>query len=497
MSKRLFTKSVGNIDDELLMRYDRIDKKLSQKRTLKPMILKITAFAACFCVIAGAMLAAIYSGNDTPQIQSTDVSDALSVGSASDTSDEPKPPIQNGGNYVIGEDDSVFIDNYDKIINDPTQSGSSNEPAYFWDMAYTNGMLIVASVEDFMPDTYCYPGNYDSKWGYRVLKLRVKEVIVGENVPDELYYLLHGAREPDLREYEDIIFAFRQAGVGETAIVNRDKKRVEAFENLVFDHTMEGSVIAYNGGKCDISLFDKKGFEGEKNHFLKYYMQGEIQNEYDCPVKQNNSLEETVEALRAYASNNASPYSNHRFVHETDFNAEGSKEIFEYVKPFENGYFAQREFSVDSTRFVRIINGFFTNESFYLTTSPYEQNEDSGVRFTEEDIKNAPDIGRFIANLDYDSLKPPHTENADELELGSRCVMGKYVKHNGKVYAIIRIYWTLLCDDWSYVEDDTYYVVNADGSGTVLERDELCGLIGNDGIICSFPYNERSEVIYE
>ena len=75
--------------------------------------------------------------------------------------------------------------------------------------------------------------------------------------------------------------------------------------------------------------------------------------------------------------------------------------------------------------------------------------------------------------------------------------MGKYVKHNGKVYAIIRIYWTLLCDDWSYVEDDTYYVVNADGSGTVLERDELCGLIGNDGIICSFPYNERSDVIYE
>ena len=259
---------------------------------------------------------------------------------------------------------------------------------------------------------------------------------------------------------------------------------------------MEGSVIAYNGGKCDISLFDKKGFEGEKNHFLKYYMQGEIQNEYDCPVKQNNSLEETVEALRAYASNNASPYSNHRFVHETDFNAEGSKEIFEYVKPFENGYFAQREFSVDSTRFVRIINGFFTNESFYLTTSPYEQNEDSGVRFTEEDIKNAPDIGRFIANLDYDSLKPPHTENADELELGSRRVSGKYVKNGDAVYGVVRIYWTLWCNDDEYVEDDAYYVVNPDSSATLYERDELKALIGDDGIIRKFNYNEPIPVLY-
>ena len=46
MSKRFFIKSVGNIDDELLERFNEIDNRLSQKRSYKPLILKISAI--CF-----------------------------------------------------------------------------------------------------------------------------------------------------------------------------------------------------------------------------------------------------------------------------------------------------------------------------------------------------------------------------------------------------------------------------------------------------------------
>ena len=492
MSKKLFVKSVGLIDDELLERYDEIDAKLSQKRTHKPLILKITAIAACFCIIIGSVFAATYT--ESPEIPSENVSDPSAPHASSlDVSDRPI----SGGNYVVGEDNTVFIDNYDKIIKDPSYGSSSNEPMWAYEQ-YHNGILVVASVESFMPDTYVYPGDYTSKWGFRVLKLTIKEVIVGENVPNELYYLLHGSRDPDLLEYENIIFSFRQAGVGEMLLVNRDKKRVEAFENLVFDYIMQGSVIAYTDGKCDISLFDKKGFESEKI-FLEGCMQGNIEQEYDCPIKQKNSLGETIEALKKYVDYTSNTYGRlyQRFALRSDFTVNGTDEVFEYVKPFENGYFAQREFSVDSTSYVRIINGFFTNEKIFVSTLESEGIIDSGVRFTDEDIKKAPDIGRFMTNFDFDSLVPSHTENAESLELGSRYVLGKYVKNGDTVYAVVRIYWTLWCNDGEYVEDDAYYIVNPDGTATLYERDDLKSFIGNDGIIMMFNYNEPIPVCYE
>ena len=71
MSKRFFIKSVGNIDDELLERFNEIDNRLSQKRSYKPLILKISAIAACFCVIIGSVLGAMYfTGDETPGDQS-------------------------------------------------------------------------------------------------------------------------------------------------------------------------------------------------------------------------------------------------------------------------------------------------------------------------------------------------------------------------------------------------------------------------------------------
>ncbi len=498
MSKKLFIKSVGQIDDELLERFNEIDNRLSQKQSYKPLILKITAIAACFCVIIGSVLAAIYS--ESPEIPS--VSDSKISTPNTSTPDTSAPDvsddtISSGDNYVVGEDNSVFIDNYDKVINEPSSSGpSANKPDSLYSL-YPNGMIVVAKVESFMPDTYVYPGDLTSKWGYRVLKLTVKEVIVGENVPNELYYLLHGSRDPDLREYDDIIFAFRQAGVGKMVLINREKKRVEAFENLVFDHIMQGSVIAYTDGKCDTSLFDKKGFVGDK-YFLEHSMQGDIENEYDCPIKQKNSLEVTIEKLKEFVNLLSDTYDNQqqRFTLKSDFTVDGADEAFEYVEPFENGYFAQHEFSVDSTSFVRIINGFFTNEKIFVSTLESEGVVDSGVRFSNDDIKNAPDIGRFMKNFNFDSLIPSHTENASSLELGSRRVSGKYVKNGDAVYGVVRIYWTLWCNDDEYVEDDAYYVVNPDGSATLYERDELKALIGDDGIIRKFNYNEPTPVFY-
>ncbi len=557
MSKRIFIKAVGNIDDELLERYDEIDQKLAIKRTHKPIILKITVVAACLCIVLSVAFAANYNDTDVPSVPDNDKSVASGIGNtasdneksdngensgnsanaesstddnsetisipdASDSSDMsddpdnsddpdepdkpdvpyiPNPPVSGDAGYFVGEDDSVFMGNYDNIVKEPTVSDAPQITANAYEF-YPQGMMVVAAVESVLPDTYCYVGDYSSKWGYRVLKLKVKEVIVGENVPEELYYIMYGRKDPDLREYDDIIFAFRQTGVGEFLLVNRDKQRVEAFENLVKDYLPDGAgVIAYTDGKCDTSLWEKRGFDD--TYFLNNCIQGEIRDEYDCPVKLNNTLEETVAAIRAYVDLTSKEYDGasyryQRFLRKQDFDFEGADEVFEYIKPFENGYFAQREYAIDCTKFVRIINGFFTNESIYVSAHWSDKGiMDTGVRFTSDDIENAVDIGCFLSNFDFDTISPSHTDNVTELTLGSRRVTGKYVKHNGVVYGVVKIKWIMLYDNWSYVQDDAYYVVNADGTGDLLERDELQELIGADGIIEDFEYNEFIDILWE
>jgi hypothetical protein len=42
-----------------------------------------------------------------------------------------------------------------------------------------------------------------------------------------------------------------------------------------------------------------------------------------------------------------------------------------------------------------------------------------------------------------------------------------------------------------YVMDDCYYLYDQEGVGSVVERDGLKGLIGDDLIIARFNYNEH------
>ncbi|MBQ7397419.1 MAG: hypothetical protein IJW09_01175 [Clostridia bacterium] len=116
-----------------------------------------------------------------------------------------------------------------------------------------------------------------------------------------------------------------------------------------------------------------------------------------------------------------------------------------------------------------------------------------GERFTQEDLASIQDLGAFVSSLDLNALDPPHTQGYEQMEIATRYLKAKYVKHNGTVYGVVRIVWTLKQpgESWRdilYYDDDLYYLIMPDGTCRTVEAEELKEYIGDDSIVNKINY---------
>ncbi len=532
-----FLKAVGEIDDDLLDRYESIEKNLVPKKR-RSSFLKIAVIAACFCIIFGSLFAVLYFGGE-PEFpnHSGIASDIESKPSKTESASGDESERQqsefadNSSNAVSDNESSNGETSNSETSNGETSDGEtstpedppvgldvihSNEPLWLNPSVASGGqggggqleappypktlfmrsMTAVGRVKEISPDTYARIGASPAELRYRVAVMEITESVYGKNLPDAIYLMIPSYLDVEaLLKYDEIIFAFSQKGFENYVLANETKKRAEAFPMMfqTISSYSEFCFIPFTDGVFDISLWREKGF---KNHFYtEKYMYEFFTDESQFQIQIGDTIEQAKTAiLDTYADFYHLPLD--RVLYSEIFNYDEAKSVLEYCKPFENGVFAQEAYVQNGSAifFERYIYGFATNEMIRISETVGDVTY-YGEAFTEDEIEKLPNIADFFDNYDISSFSPEHTEITAKHTVGEPKISGNYIKYNGTVYSVARVAWKIVDDRNWYCNDDTYFLISEDGSARVIDREELRALTGDDEFITSFEYNEFKEEI--
>ncbi len=451
--------------------------KLSKKSTTRAWA-RALSLAACFALILGAVMVA-------PLLKG----------------DEPIPPAVStmvSGNKITGVQE-LMLGEYES--DDPGES----EPISPGFGALT---VVEAEVVEVLPDAYYHYFYGSSRVSVHVAKLRVIDAIRGEGLPSEIYlrYVHYGT---DIFEgYERFMFSLSQIGAENFLLVNQTQGRVDYFPNMYEVPSGDlgyGFVIAFNDDKVDASFWERANYLSTKygdTGWFDLYLRDP--DRYYYPVGYGSTIAEAKERILASAANAEYALNGDYVTAEDIFISDEQKELHSYLQPGENDTFSYsvtiRDDRVIAT-YTRLINGFATNEKIVLNSYEGENGNIKryGESFSPDDLANVPDIGEAMAGLVLSELHPPHTELKDGMELRYSRAQGFYRKVDGKVYGIIRIQWRYYVDAKresdkfyfsGYVMDDCYYLYDSEGNGSIVEREELREIIGNDySVLFRFEYN--------
>ena len=507
----VFLKAVGQIDEELLERYDNIEKSLVPKRK-RTRVLRIAALAACLCLIFASVFAVLelasgdtlptYSGVPT---ESGDIPTQSGIsgesGEASQTvhpesSVPPDDPPAELGAIYSGE--PLWL-NPSTAGTAQGGNGTAEEmppPCYLFEM----GMSAIGRVTEVSPDLYTRIGAQASERRYRVALVEVSEAVYGKNIPEKLYIMIPSNLDVDaLLNYEEILFVFRQKGFENYILANETKKRAEAFPMMceTVSRYSEFCFAPFTDGVLDISLWREKGWNHNfygLNGFEEKYMLEFFEDSSQYLLQIGCTLEQAKEKIKNQISDMRYPPFDSVLTLDVFVNNE-AKAVLEYCTPFKNGIFAQDAVVHNSSAifFERYIYGFPTNEVIRIRQSD-ENATYYGERFTEEEIERLPNIADFFEKTDIYSLSPMHTDIGDKHTVSKPMLSGNYVKLGGKIYSIARIAWKIVDDRNWYCLDDSYFLISEDGSATLIEREDLRAIVG-DEFVTSFKYNVFQEEV--
>ena len=477
MSKRLFIKSVGNIDDELLIRYDEIENHLAQKPRRKRLIVRISAIAACFCLIIGSVLGAMYfTGDETPGDQS-DSTEYDQFGRL--IYDQPvwlSPLTKNSGGSIGG------------VSGEP-------QPPY---VLFDRGMSAIGRVKSVLPDTYARAGASSVEWRYRIIVVEVFESVYGKDLPNEMLIMIPSYLDASaLLNYERVLFAFRQKGFENYVLINETKKRAEAFSMMFETPGFDNFCFApFTNGIFDISLWQCKGW---KNHFYKEeYMLDFFSNRDQFPIMRGDTLEQAKENVR-YLISQSYRKPLDRVLTSDVFSFPEAQEVIAHCKPFENGLYSQGAFVNNGSTvfFERFLYGFSTNEMIRISETDNNVTY-YGEKFTDNELATLPNIATFFENTDISSMSPAHTDIPIGATVSDPMLSGKYIKKSGQVYCVARVAWRITPEHKEfYYLDDSYFLIAEDGKHKLIDREELRTLTGDDEFITVFEYGNPIYPIVE
>lgn len=319
-------------------------------------------------------------------------------------------------------------------------------------------MSVEAKVLEVLPDIYVDLGGYGTSTRYRVLHMQILDTLGGENMPDEIYYLLPVQYNADLTVYSSLILTLQQLEVENCVLVNETQQRAEAFSILftgAYD-AEKGSVLPFLDGKLDTELWEKPGWNKDNNgkvYDIRYLLSDKAAM---YPGKPYRNLRETKKTIRQqfyeeYEAGRKSGNIPNRGnltgkvrSYDEIRSAEG-KELLAYVQPFENGVFMPKV-DVVSWGFTRYINGFETNEIHYILRE--DQSAHSKNRFTEEDLQQLPDVTAIIEELN--KRKNAHRIDQESGKELIYCgISGRYQKTTQGIYCILTRRWAIPLEEES------------------------------------------------
>ena len=438
--------------DELLDVLEYIDPVLVEEADRNPRApwLRWTAAAACLALVVGLCALFLPRGEQEPMRTPLPMIDLV---------DHTVSPEKLTGVQVLGT--PGFNTNTDI---------SYGPPAF----QFMTNLVVEAKVERVLPDEYWDPMENGT---YHIIQMETVEGLLGKDLPKVFYFRLSAWMSAELDRFDTLILSMSQVGIENYLLYNKTTQTGEAF-SLVFEAFDDrrphyGSVIAFNDGVVDMSLWELEGWKVSASELKE--MKGRTLENIKAKVPKNTE--------RIWESANLYVRTQDSFPQST---------AYEYVEPFENGTFAHiYDSRLTTVRYCRLINGFMTTEQILVTEDAvvYE-----GEAFAQEDLIALPDIGGVMATLDLDTLTPPHMAYYEQMDVRLRRsgATGKYIKVDGNVYGIVKVTWQFL-DNGVYdatrsYYDALYYLVSADGSYRIVEREELKQLVGEDPLILDPEY---------
>lgn len=358
---------------------------------------------------------------------------------------------------------------------------------------FIRSISVEARVLEVLPDLYLIPGESTGGDGFHILKLEVLDVIVGDNVPKEVFYRISENLDPDLTEYDSLILNMKQVGLENYLMINYTQQREENF-TLLFgqgDYAPEfGAFLAFKDGKLDPGLWEKEGWNYQ--NWGPNLVSGDTTAHTDCigyPGKLGRDIAQTKQAIldqQEYMKNKMPPVWTSVITRDY-FDFSGAQEVFDYVDSLENGVFKQSYYASvhngASLWFTRMINGFSTNERASVGISMKDgEITQSGcfydVHFTETDMKNLPDLSSVIRNME---AYIPEKYQGDRFSEHFCGVSGRYDKQeDGTIIGTVTIDWGN--SDYAeskgpsdifvlYIAEKTVITVTQDGVITTQQQD--------------------------
>ena len=488
MKENEFLDGVSNMESDIVERFVRMDNKLQKKATkskTKTIWLRLGVIAACLLLIVSAIIVAPMLREDDPIVNPPN-------------NDIPNISTITSGNNITGKQELMYGD-----------SSSENEgEADMIAPGFEIRTVIEAEVIEVLPDTYYYASSYYTP--FHVARLRVIDQIRGEGLPDEIFLCYPHYDTTIFDGYERFIISLDQVGAENYVLVNRTQGRVDYFSNM-FEVRLTrdvgyGSVIAFNDGEVDESFWEKADYLVTKVSVGRdvFNTMLETPGLYDYPASRTSTIAEVKSNIVELANKEDNwrvSDGGYDFITLDDvFISDAANEIRSYVEPSETNVFVYSLYIKTDrviAEFTRIINGFTTDE--YICINGYTGENGNVVRwgesYTVEDLATLPDIGKALEDMNLSELKPSHIEIVDGMYFKFVRARGFYRKVDGRVYGIICVIWNYTFPEYTngYIRDDCYYLYDENGNGSIVQRDELREVIGDDSIIASFSYDQIVE----
>ena len=481
MKKIEWNEGLNHLDPDLIEKHIEQKERLRQKnKKPKRVWLRFGAIAACFLLIVSAVIVVpmLRDSGDNPIINPPN-------------KDVPSISTMKGGNKITGKQELMYGDS----------SGSEGE-ADMIAPGFEIQTVIEVEVIEVLPDTYYYANSYYLP--FHVAKLRVVDQIRGDGLPEEIYLCYPYYDTTVFDGYERFIMSLEQVGIENYALVNGSQSRVDYFSNMFEVRSTRdlgyGSVIAFNDGKVDSSFWNKTNAVISTMNGYIDIMLDQPHESYYYPATRNSTIEKVKSNILELANDEDNWHiSTYRYNYVTAadvFVSDEAKAIKSYLEPSETNVFVYYLTLTEDrviANYTRIINGFYTDETICINGYNGENGNvsRSGVIYSKEDLTKIPNIGEALDNMSLSELTPPHIEITDGMSFGYSNARGIYRKVNGKVYGVIRVMWYYKYPDITnaYLKDDMYYLFDENGNDSIVERDELREVIGDDNFIQDFRYD--------
>ena len=312
------------------------------------------------------------------------------------------------------------------------------------DFQFCTEMSIEAEVIKILPDVYRLPDSVGSQYGYRILKLRVKDTIVGENMPSEIYYLMPWSLSAHLDQFDSLIMTVRQVGYENYMMINATQKRTEVFSILFFSGKYDpdmGAVLAFTNDRLDMSLWDLDGW-GNYLRMFDYDLT-DMDEDDVYPGQENRTIQQTkdviLKTMEEYKDESWTAAGS-KVLNNTIFDWKEAREALAFVKPFKNGTFHQYQsngmygLEEDYLSFTRYIDGITTNETIRINAKDRSVTY-SEEKFTQADMSNLPDLEGILAKE-----HALHAVKEDDPTSKNWFTNALYYKYGNCVFGIVYIY---------------------------------------------------------